>query len=91
MNVGFSDFPLNTKFDRQIELLTNKTTKSMGITELILDLAKKDGIEIGERRGLEKGKLNAKKAIARQLKSLGVAPAIISKSTGLTLRKVREL
>ena len=82
----------------------------MGITELILDLAKKDGIEIGERRGLKKGELrglkkgerrglekgemkvkNTKNAIARQLKSLGISPAIISKSTGLTLRQISKL
>jgi len=97
--IHFEDRGLNTKFDRQLELLTNKTTTKMGITEQLLDIAEKRGEGRGLQKGLQKGKTEGlregeqKKAlsIAKQLKTFGVSIEIIRKSTGLGVRRIKAL
>jgi len=42
--VRFENPDINTKFEEQVEILTKKST-TMGIEELLLDRAKKEGIE----------------------------------------------
>jgi hypothetical protein len=52
--VNFDDPQLNTKFDNDTDTLKGKT-KTMGIKELIIDLAKKEGIKQGREEGIEQG------------------------------------
>lgn len=52
--VRFGDPEYIIKFEKEIEVLTeNKTT--MGIRELVLDMAKKEGLAEGHKEGIEKG------------------------------------
>jgi predicted transposase/invertase (TIGR01784 family) len=44
-----------------------------------------------ERRGMEKGKLEGKLEVARNLLANGISPDIIAKSADLSLEKVRAL
>ena len=52
--VTFADPEYNVKFEKEIEELT-ENQKTMGIREQVLDMAKKEGIALGEERGIEKG------------------------------------
>ena len=49
--VRFSSKDKTASFEKEIELLTNKTRKTMGIEEFVLTRAER----IGEKRGIEKG------------------------------------
>ena len=53
--VTFADPEYNVKFEKEIDQLT-ENQKTMGIREQVLDMAKKEGIALGEERGIEKGK-----------------------------------
>ncbi|MDR1021297.1 MAG: hypothetical protein LBL73_11110 [Synergistaceae bacterium] len=50
-----------------------------------------DAAEEVEKRGIEKGKLEGKLEVARNLLASGVSPDIIAKSAGLPQEKIREL
>ncbi len=85
---------LNTKFNNSIKSLTHKTSK-MGIMEYAAQVARKEGELDGEKRGVRKGEtLGEKKAkisIAKKMKSLGISPTHILKSTGLSFRQIKGL
>lgn len=81
--INFDQEKLNLNFDRQIETLTNKNTKNMGITEQILDIT--------EKKGIEKGELKTKNSIAKKMKSLGIKLAVIAKVTELSIKQIRSL
>jgi len=57
--VRFGDVEKSHKFEKEIEILTNKTKKTMGIEEFVLERAErigeKRGLAKGEKRGIEKG------------------------------------
>ncbi len=55
----------------------------MGIREAVLEITRMDG----EKRGEAKTKLS----VARKMKSLGVSTDIISKSTGLSHRRIKTI
>jgi predicted transposase/invertase (TIGR01784 family) len=52
LHVHFDNSAYNAKFDKAIEVLTNNR-KTMGIREMVLDRAKKEGIEVGLEKGRE--------------------------------------
>jgi len=64
--VSFADPFYNVKFDKQIEELT-EIQQTMGIRELVLDLAKKEGVKEGIAKGLEKGIKESKTEFVRNL------------------------
>ena len=64
--VTFADPFYNAKFDTQIQELT-ENQKSMGIRELVLDLAKKEGVKEGIERGIVKGREESKSEFVRNL------------------------
>lgn len=64
--VSFADPLYNVKFDKQIEELTDNQ-KTMGIRELVLDLAKKEGVKEGIAKGLEKGIKESKTEFVQNL------------------------
>jgi hypothetical protein len=51
--IRFADSTYSAKFDKAIEVLT-KNAKTMGIRELVLDRARKEGLQKGLEEGLEK-------------------------------------
>ncbi len=52
--VRFENPVVNLKFDKEVEILTGRST-TMGIEELLLERAKKQGMEKGLKKGMEKG------------------------------------
>lgn len=50
-----------------------------------------EGIEKGIQKGIQEGKKKKQYEIARNLKSLGIAPDIIAKTTEMTLKEIAEL
>lgn len=60
--VSFEDSVYNVKFDKAIEVLSN-SQKTMGIRELVIELAKKDG----KAEGLEKGRTETKTEVVKNL------------------------
>lgn len=65
--VSFADPHYNVKFDKKIEELT-ENQKTMGIRELVLDLAKKEGIKEGITKGVEKSKAKFVKNLLKTAK-----------------------
>ena len=53
--ITFADQGYNVKFDKEIGELTGNQ-KSMGIREMVLDKAKKEGIQEGKMEGKEEAK-----------------------------------
>lgn len=92
--VVFRDKVYNVYFEREIAFAT-KTTKPMGIRELILEKAREEGLEKGikegMKEGIERGKLEGKYEIARELKKEGLSAEFIARTTGLSLKVVEEL
>lgn len=52
------------RFDKELHILT-KNTNTMGLEEQILEMVKKESIEIGERLGFEKGQKQLKENLIR--------------------------
>lgn len=50
-----------------------------------------EGIEKGIQKGIQEGEKKKQYEIARNLKSLGIAPDIIAKTTKMTLKEIAEL
>lgn len=50
-----------------------------------------EGIEKGIQKGIQEGEKKKQYEIARNLKSLGIAPDIIAKTTEMTLKEIAEL
>jgi predicted transposase YdaD len=92
--IRFENQDINTKFEQQVEILTERST-TMGIEELLLDRAEKKG-EIkgeinGEKRGEIKGEINSRKDIAREMKKDGFPVAQIEKLTKLSAEEIEKL
>jgi len=80
--VRFENPAINAKFEQEVEILTERRT-TMGIEELLLDRATK--------QGLEKGKKEEAVAIAREMKKDGVAIEQIAKFTKLSIADIEKL
>lgn len=52
---------------------------------------RKEGIQEGIEKGIQEGEKKKQYEIARNLKSLGIAPDIIAKTTEMTLKEIAEL
>lgn len=64
--VRFANPETNAKFDTEIITLT-ENNNTMGIEELVLDRAKKEGIKEGIEKGIEKGREEGKAEIVKNL------------------------
>jgi predicted transposase YdaD len=53
--IRFGNDDFITKFDEQINIITNQSTKTMGIEEFVLDRAKRVGLKQGMEKGIKKG------------------------------------
>ena len=71
-----------TKFVQELSILTEKSN-TMGIEELLLDQAKKEG--------MEKGELKKARAIAREMKNDGISIVQIAKFTKLSIEEIEKL
>ncbi len=80
--VVFRDKAYAKQYEEEIERVT-KTTKPMGIRELILEKVREEGEE--------KGKLEEKYKIARELKKEGLPVEFIASVTSLPLEEVEKL
>ncbi len=80
--IRFENPAINAKFEQEVEILTERGT-TMGIEELLLDRATK--------QGLEKGKKEEAVAIAREMKKDGVAIEQIAKFTKLSIADIEKL
>lgn len=56
-----------------------------------LEKGRAEGLEKGLEEGLAEGRKEEKQEIVRNMKSLGIAPEVIAKATGLTLKDIAEL
>jgi len=68
--VRFEDSKYNVKFEQVIEELT-ENKKTMGIREMVMERAEKEGIEIGMAKGMEKGIEKGKELVVKNLLSTG--------------------
>jgi predicted transposase/invertase (TIGR01784 family) len=80
--IRFENQDINTKFEQQVEILTERSN-TMGIEELLLDRA--------EKKGEKKGEKKSKQAIAREMKKEGMPVAQIEKFTGLSAEEIEKL
>lgn len=55
------------------------------------ELGREEGLEQGREEGLEQGREEERRTIARNMLSEGIDPAIIAKTTGLTLKEIQAL
>jgi predicted transposase/invertase (TIGR01784 family) len=78
----FENSEINSKFEQAVEVLTERSN-TMGIEELLLDRATK--------QGLEKGKKEKAVAIARELKKEGLTVEFIAKTTKLSVEEIEKL
>ncbi|WP_285009830.1 Rpn family recombination-promoting nuclease/putative transposase [Pedobacter faecalis] len=84
--VRFSNPENYRKFEQEFDKITERS-KTMGLEELLLDRAEKQGIAKGEARGAEKEKAE----IAKHLKNKGIEVKIISEATGLSVDEIEKL
>ncbi|MBV0900149.1 MAG: transposase, partial [Wolbachia endosymbiont of Fragariocoptes setiger] len=56
-----------------------------------LDIAKNEGIQIGEKKGKAEGEKQAKIEVAKNLLKADIPISIISESTGLTTSEIEKL
>jgi hypothetical protein len=76
--VRFENSDINAKFEQEVEILTERST-TMGIEELLLDRANKEG------------KKEEAIAIALEMKKDGVAIEQIAKFTKLSVQEIEKL
>jgi predicted transposase/invertase (TIGR01784 family) len=96
--IRFENQDINTKFEQQVEILTERSN-TMGIEELLLDRAERKGEKKGERKGEKKGEIRGRSegekakaiAIAREMKKEGMPVAQIEKFTGLSAGEIEKL
>ena len=87
--VRFSDPENNSIFEQQLQKLTGKSN-TMGIEELLLDRAKKEGVQEEHAKMLAKA-VKEKKEIACNLKNKGIDLKIIAEATGLSIIEIQSL
>lgn len=83
--VNFRNKEMMIKFEQEAEKLTGRT-EPMGVREILLDRAKREGREEERLKALAE-----KKQMARDLKTNGVDLDIISKVTGLSIEEINKL
>jgi predicted transposase/invertase (TIGR01784 family) len=92
--IRFDKPEMISKFVRELTILTERST-TMGIEELLLDQAKKEGMELGIERGLEKGlekgKLEEAKTIALTMRNEDIPLTQIAKFTRLSIEEIEKL
>jgi predicted transposase/invertase (TIGR01784 family) len=88
--IRFENTDINTKFEQEVENLTGAGT-TMGIEELLLDRAAKQGLEKGIKKGIKKGEKEKALAIARALKKEGLTVVFIAKTTGLSVEEIEKI
>jgi predicted transposase/invertase (TIGR01784 family) len=92
--IRFENQDINTKFEQQVEILTERSN-TMGIEELLLDRAEKKGERKGEKKGEKKGEIKGRKeeavVIAREMKKDGLPVAQIEKFTRLSVEEIEKL
>jgi predicted transposase/invertase (TIGR01784 family) len=90
-HVHFDNSAYKAKFDKAIEVLTNNRM-TMDIREMVLDRAKKEGLEKGREEGLEKGLEKGKTEVVKNLLSSGeFTIAKIANFAGVTEAFVRKV
>jgi predicted transposase/invertase (TIGR01784 family) len=88
--VRFENPDINAKFEQEVEILTERST-TMGLEELLLDRATKQGVEKGMEKGLEKGRRQEALNIAREMKAGGIPVTQIAKFTKLSVEEIEKL
>lgn len=83
--VNFENREMMTRFEKEVEQLTGRTTP-MGVKEILLDRAKNEGAQVERAKALQE-----KIEMARTFKNLGVAIADIAKGTGLSVGEIEDL
>jgi len=86
----FENPEISAKFVQELSILTERTT-TMGIEELLLDQAKKEGKLEGKKEGKEEGKLEEAKDIARAMKNEGIPLVQVTKFTRLSVEEIEKL
>lgn len=81
--IRFENSQMERNFEKEVEVLTQKNT-TMGIEEFLLDRAKKEGMEVGEKHGEKRGfTLTAENLLKR-----GMSIQEVSEITTLTVEEV---
>lgn len=92
--VRFETEEFNNIFEQEVEQITGRT-ETMGIEELLLDRATKQGVEQGIAQGIEKGITQGRYEeaieIARELKKEGLSVDFIAKTTKIAIKKIKTL
>ncbi len=95
--VRFDNEEFNVIFEKEVKDLTERTD-TMGIEQLLLERAEKQGEKRGEKKGELKERARAeakileeKRNIAREFKKLSVPVADIAKGTGLSVEEIERL
>jgi predicted transposase/invertase (TIGR01784 family) len=92
--IRFEKQEMFAKFENEVFILTERST-TMGIEELLLDRAKKEGKKEGEKKGLEEGielgykKLNIETAL--KLLQNGMSIDFVANITGLSIEEIKKL
>jgi predicted transposase/invertase (TIGR01784 family) len=84
--IRFENQDINTKFEQQVGILTERSN-TMGIEEFLLDRAEKKG----RNEGRNEGRKEEAVAIAREMKKEGLPVAQIKKFTGLSVEEIEKL
>jgi len=88
--IRFENPEMIGKFENEIALLTKRSI-TMGIEELILDRAKKEGILEGREEGIEEGVKKNQRENALKMKQSGFDIKIIADITGLSVADIKKL
>ncbi len=86
----FENPEIHSKFEQAVEVLTERNT-TMGIEELLLDRAKKQGLKAGIEKGIEKGSHDKAVAVAKEMIKDGISVEQIAKFTKLTVGEIETL
>lgn len=92
--VLFESSEISGIFDTELKELTERS-ETMGIEELLLDRAKKQGIQkgiqTGKKEGLKEGERKKAIAVAIEMKKDGLPVSQISKFTKLSIEEIEKL
>ena len=84
--VRFENPDINVKFEQEVEILTERST-TMGIEELLLERATKQG----ENKGVKKGEHRKALEIARKMKNEDIPATQIASFTSLSIEEIEKL
>ena len=76
---------------RDYESVVKRDMDNQAVLEEQLDQAEAKGIEIGEARGIEKGRSERNIEIARRLLQQGVSAETVHSATGLSLDQIKDM